>query len=422
MRERLPFVVSRTRTEINVAAWGAVTFGALLASFMAFRPVRDALVLDGNPDQIPWLFTGTFVVVTLVTPLWSAIVAKRPRRVVPLAFHAFALCALGFFALLRAEVAPVAIGRVFYMWSAVFNIFAVSVFWSLLADLLGHTTARRLYGPIAAGGTVGAVAGPALTKLLLADIGVSGVLVMTAILLELAVLGVVQLRRIGDTLEPDREPDEPLQAQSSSEAFEGLRRVVDDRFLTAIAGFVLCTTAAGTFVYLAQADIVKLAIPDRAARTDFFATVDLYVNGGTLFVQLLVAGPLLRRVGPGLVLCVLPLAQGVGIASLVAAPTLATLVAVQVTTRIATHGLTRPARELLFTVVARDDKYRAKNAIDTFVFRLGDTGFAWAYRGLVSAHAGGAAVLAASIPLALVWLSLALVLGAGFRRRAQESS
>jgi len=417
----LSLAVSRTKAEITVAVWGAVTFGALLASFMAFRPVRDALVLDGNPDQIPWLFTGTFIVVTLVTPVWSAVVGKRPRTFVPLAFHAFALCALGFFAALRAEIAPVTVGHVFYMWSAVFNIFVVSVFWSLLADLLGHTTARRLFGPISAGGTIGAVVGPALTKLLLDDIGVAGVLVMTAILLEIAVLGVVQLRRIGDTLDKSGDADEPL-ADAPTPAFEGLRRLFADRYLTSIAGFVLCTTAAGTFVYLAQANIVKLAIPDRVARTDFFATVDLYVNGGTLIVQLLLAGPLLRKLGPGIVLCVLPLAQGIGIVSLVAAPTLATLVAVQVTTRIATHGLTRPARELLFTVVSRDDKYRAKNAIDTFVFRLGDTGSAWLYRGLVAAHAGGGAVVAASIPLSLTWLALALVLGAGFRRRTKESS
>lgn len=419
MREQLG--VSRTKAEIQLAAWGAITFGALLASFMAFRPVRDALVLDGNPDQIPWLFTGTFIAVTLVTPIWGAAVHRKPRRVVLIAFHVFAACALGFFALIRSEAAPVTVGRVFYMWSAVFNIFVVSVFWSLLADLLGHSTARRLYGPIAAGGTLGAVAGPALTKLLLADIGVAGVLVMTAILLELAVVGVWRLRRIGDTLEGDRAVDEQLPPRTP---FEGLRQIIDNRFLLAIAGYVLCTTTAGTFVYLAQADIVKLAIPDRAARTDFFATIDLWVNAGTLVVQVLVASPLLRWLGPGIILCLLPLAQGVGIVALVAAPTLATLVIVQVSSRIATHGLTRPGRELLFTVVSRDEKYRAKNAIDTFVFRAGDTGSAWLYLGLTNAHAGGAALSGAALPLTVIWLSLALVLGVGFRRRvhAKESS
>lgn len=410
--------MSRTKVELAVATWGALTFGALLASFMAFRPVRDALVLDGNPDDIPWLFTATFAAISLVTPIWGKLVTNAPRRVVPLAFHAFAACALVFFAVIRAELAPVTVGRVFYVWSAVFNVFVVSVFWSLLADLLGHATARRLYGPIAAGGTVGAFAGPALTKLLLDYIGVAGVLVMTALLLELAVVGVWRLRRYGARLAGERAHDEsPHQdAALPGGALEGLRQLVRKPYLLAIAGFVLCTTTAATFLYLAQADIVKEALPDRYARTDYFATLDLWVNGLTLVLQLGIVGPLLGWLGPGLVLCTLPLVQGIGITAVVAAPTLTTLAVVQVIGRTATHGLTRPARELLFTVVSRDDKYRAKNVIDTFVFRLGDVASSWAERGLV-AIGGAFAVAVAALPLTAVWLSLAIGLGVGFRRR-----
>lgn len=407
--------MSRTRAELAVAVWGAVTFGALLASFMAFRPVRDALVLDGNPDQIPWLFTATFIAVSVVTPIWGTAVAKRPRRVVPLAFHAFAVCSLIFFGLIYSEIAPVTIGRVFYVWAAVFNIFVVSVFWSLLADLLGPDTARRLYGPIAAGGTIGAFIGPLLTKLLVDDIGPAGVLVMTAILLELAVIGVSQVRRLGAGLDHSGRTDEPLHES----AWEGLKQVAHNRYLTMIGGFVLCTTIAATFLYLAQADIVKQSIPDRAERTEFFAGVDMWVNGLTLVVQILGAAPLIRWIGPGIVLCVLPLAQGIGITALVAAPTLATLVTVQVIGRTATHGLTRPARELLFTVVSRDDKYRAKNVIDTFVFRLGDFGSAWLYLAIAGA-AGGGALIAVSIPLTLVWIALAVSLGLAFRRKVRH--
>lgn len=403
--------MSRTRTELAIAAWGAVTFGALLASFMALRPVRDALVLEGNPDAIPWLFTGTFVLVMLVTPLWGKAVARRPRRVVPIAFHAFAVMALVFFALIRSEVAPVTVGHVFYMWSAVFNIFVVSVFWSLLADLLGPQTARTLYGPIAAGGTIGGLVGPALTKLLVADVGVAGILVVTSVLLELAVVGTLQLRRIGETLDRGRQTDEPL----PEGPLAGVRSLARSRYLLAIAGFVLCTTAAGTFVYLAQADIAKVALSDKLARTDFFATIDVWVNAGTLGCQLVLAPTMLRWLGPGPLLFVLPCVQGVGIWSLAAAPTLATLVIVQIAGRIITHGLNRPARELLFTVVSRDEKYRAKNVIDTLVFRLGDTVSSWI-------HAGVTTVALVAAPLVLAWLSLAAVLGAGFRRRAKEMS
>lgn len=407
--------MSRAKSEVAVAVWGAATCGALLASYSAFRPVRDALILDGDPDQLPWLFTATFVAVSIVSPLWGAAVAKSPRRVVPIAFHVFAACALAFFAVIRANVAPVTVGRVFYVWSAVFNLFVVSVFWSLLADLLGPGVARKLYGPIAAGGTVGAFVGPLLTKELVGTIGVAGVLVLSSVLLELAVIGTAQLRRVAREVET-MEADPPVEGG----ALDGLRHVARSPYLASIVGYVLCTACAATFVYLAQAKIVHTALPGRVARTDFFSTLDLWVSAITFVVQLAIAGPLIRLVGPGLVLCVLPLIQGIGIAWLVSAPSLGALAVIAIAGRSATHGLTRPARELLFTVIPRADKYRAKNVIDTMVYRLGDFGSSWLNKGL--AAAGAAALTLAAVPLTVAWLVLAGWLGAAFRRRAKETT
>jgi len=405
--------VSRAKSELAVAVWGAATFGALLAAYSAFRPVRDALILDGDPDQLPWLFTATFIAVSIVSPLWGAAVAKSPRRVVPIAFHVFAACALGFFAVIRANVEPVTVGRVFYVWSAVFNLFVVSVFWSLLADLLGPGVARKLYGPIAAGGTVGAFIGPLLTKELVGTIGVAGVLVMSAVLLELAVIGTAQVRRVARDVEQLVE-DPPVEGG----ALDGLRHVAKSPYLAAIVGYVLCTACAATFVYLAQAKIVHSALPGRGARTDFFATIDLWVAALTFVVQLALAGPLIRLVGPGIVLCVLPLIQGIGIAWLVSAPSLGALAVIAVAGRSATHGLTRPSRELLFTVIPRADKYRAKNVIDTMVYRLGDFGSSWLNKGL--AAAGAMVLTLTAVPLTVAWLALAAWLGIAFRRRAKE--
>jgi AAA family ATP:ADP antiporter len=399
-----------TRSEAAVAAWGAASFGALLASYSAFRPVRDALIVGGDPDQLPWLFTATFIAISCVSPLWGAAVARSPRRVVPLAFHAFAMCALGFFLVIRAGVAPVTVGRVFYVWSAVFNLFVVSVFWSLLADLLGPGVARKLYGPIAAGGTAGAFVGPLLTNQLVGTIGVAGVLALSAGLLELAVIGVAGLRRAAATIAEPGDP--PVEGR----ALDGLRHVARSPYLAAIVGYVLCTATAATFVYLAQARITHTELHDSVARTHFFARIDLWVSAVTLVVQLAVAGPLIRLVGPGIVLCVLPLVQGLGIAALVATPSLATLAVVAVAGRAATHGLTRPARELLFTVIPRADKYRAKNVIDTMVYRFGDFSSSWLNRGLAAAGAGVIGI--AALPLSAAWLALAVALGVGFRRRA----
>lgn len=405
--------MSRTRTELVVAIWSAITFGALLASMMVSRPVRDALALAGDPDHIPWLFTGTFVVFLLVVPIWGKAVTKSPRRVVPRAFHVFTLCALVFYALMHSGVAPVTTGYAFYIWSAVFNMLVVSAFWSLLADLFDPTTAKKLYGPISAGGTIGAIVGPLVTRVSLEYIGVADVLLLMVFFLELAALGVHQVRRHGAHLITAAH-EQPL----PPDPLAGLKALFANRYLAAIAGFVLCSSAAATFVYLAQAHIVHAAFADSHARTEFFASLDLWTQVATLAVQLLLARPLLTWLGPGLVLCVLPLLQGTAIAVLAIAPSLAALAVIQIANRTVQHGLTRPARELLFTVVSRDDKYRAKNVIDTLVLRFGDFGASWIRTGLVAASAGTAVLAVAALPLALVWIALALVLGAGFRRRA----
>ncbi|HEX5061496.1 MAG TPA: MFS transporter [Kofleriaceae bacterium] len=406
--------MSRNRTEWIVAAWSAITFGALLTAIMVSRPVRDSLALEGDPDQIPWLFTGTFVAFTIAVPLWSSAVAKEPRRVALRSFHSIALFSLGFFALMRFGIAPVVTGYAFYIWSSVYNMLVVSAFWSLLADLFDPKTASKLYGPISAGGTIGAFAGPALTRLALEYVDVSYMFILIAIALELAVLGVHQVRTHGAKLRIDPLAEKPL----PHDPWAGLKHLMRNRYLAAIGGFVLCTSAAATFVYLAQAGIVKTSFADKNARTAFFANVDMWTQALTFAVQMLLARPLLGWLGPGLVLCVLPLAQGAGMLALAAAPTLATLVAVQVTSRTATHGLTRPARELLFTVVNRDEKYRGKHVIDTLVLRFGDFASSWLYTGLVAISASATTLSLAAIPLTLVWLVLALVLGAGFRRRA----
>jgi len=409
MRQRCH--VARARSELVVVVSAAATFGALMASYSAFKPVRDTLVLDGDPDRIPWLFTATFVAMLVLSPIWGALVKRGPRHVVPISFHVFAVCAFGFAFANHAGWAPVVVGRVFYVWASVFNLFVVSVFWSLLSDLLGANTAKRLYGPIAAGGTIGTVVGPVLTKALVAHVGDAGILAMSGLLLEVAVVGVALLRRSALAVSSEGEGDPPVEGG----AFDGLIEVVKSPYLRSIVAYVLCTSFAATFIYLAQSHIVHDLLKDRAARTDYFATVDIYVSIATLVVQLLLAGPLISWVGPGVVLCVLPLVQVAGLIGLVTMPSLALLMVVLVVGKTATHGLTRPSRELLFTVISREDKYRAKNAIDTVGYRLGDFSGAWLGEGLAAAASG--ALVGGVAVLGVAWIALATLLGRGFRRK-----
>jgi AAA family ATP:ADP antiporter len=407
--------VKRRGPELLVALWAAITFGALLASQMAFRPVRDALVL-GDFDNLAWLFTATLVAIAILSSVWSAILGRtKPRRTIPKTFHVFAGCLLVFAVLVGNDIAPLAVSRVFYVWSAVFNLFVVSVFWTLLADLLGPVIAKRLYGPIAAGGTIGALAGPALTRLLVDTIGIDGVLVMSAVLLEVAVIGITQVRHHGERLV--REDGVPADEPTPPGAFRGFMQVARNPYLLAIVVYVFCTATAATFMYFEQAAIVRAQIPNRVEATELFATIDFWTQAGTFVVQTLLATPLLAWLGPGIVLALLPIAQGIGISAITASPVIATLVPVQIVTRMLTHGLTRPARELLFTVISRSEKYQAKHAIDTFGYRFGDSAAGWVHRGLASV---GIALTAAMLPLAGLWIAIALFLGVGYRRRLKD--
>jgi AAA family ATP:ADP antiporter len=403
--------------EAAVVVWAAATFACLLAATFVLRPVRDALALDGDPDFIPVLFTATFVAMLVLAPAWGWLVGRFDRRrFVAVALHATTATVLGFLALVASEADPAAVGRVFYVWSAVTNVFVVSVFWSVLADVLGPDTARRLYGPIAVGGTAGALLGPLVARLLAGAFGVAGVLVAAAALFQLAALGLVGLdraaRRLGDT--PAAASVEPVAGAS----LDGLRDVVRSRYLAGVALYVVCVATAGTFVYLEQADLVHAALPDRDARTELFATIDLFTQGATLVLQALVAAPLIGWLGAGAVLAILPVIQGAGLVALLAAPTVGTLIAVQIASRATQHGLMRPARELLFTVVARAEKYRAKSVIDTLIFRFGDVSSSWLHFGLVVAGLAGAGVLVVTLQVTALWIATAVFLGAGFRRRA----
>ena len=398
-------------------AWAALMFFAVLASYFVLRPVRDALVLDGDMAFIPALFTATFVVMIAIAPLWGGLVARLPReRFVPIVYRCFLINLLAFYLLVRAEVAPAVIGRVFYVWVSVFNLFVVSVFWSLCADVARTEQGRRLFGPIAAGGTVGALVGPLATRFLVGHVGVAGMLLVSAALLEASVWAAHGLDRAARRLGPQAAA--PATRPIGGAPLAGLREVVRSPFLAAIAAYVVCAACLATFVYLEQAEVAKHALRDRDARTAYFANVELWTGVATLALQVLFTARLLRWLGAGAVLAILPVVQGAGAIALTVAPSLVMAATVAASTRAVTHAFNRPARELLFTAVAREDKYKAKNVIDTLVYRFGDFASSWLHRGMSLA---GVAIAPVAVPLAAVWLAVTVAIGAMFRRRTEPA-
>ncbi len=394
------------------AIWAGALFFLILAGYYILRPVRDALP---RTKDLPELFLATFVTMLLVVPLWGAAVRRWPRRrFVPVCYQAFAvqLVVLAWLVGADSPVDPVVVSKIFYVWTSVFNMFVVSVFWSLAADMFSEGQARRLFAPIAGGGTLGAIAGPLLTTQLTEYLTVSGLLLIAVGLLQLAVVCALGLDRAATRMGTARDASAPV----GGGLLDGLRHIARSPVLRMIAGYVICTSIYATFLYLEQGSIANAAYPDREDRTAFFASIDLWTNLGVVVVQALVTSALLRRIGVGAVLAILPIVQGLGLGLLAIAPTVTALVIVQATGRSVTHAMIRPARELLFTTMSRDDKYKAKNAIDTVVLRFGDWTSARGHDGLyaLGASLGGVALVAA--PIALAWFGLALALGMAHRR------
>jgi AAA family ATP:ADP antiporter len=391
-------------------AWAGIAFFLILASYYVLRPVRDAFVLDGDPNFIPWLWTASFIAMTVIAAPWGWLVAKLPRaRFVPIVYRAFAAQLLVFAALIHWNVEALFVGRVFYVWLSVFNLFVVSVFWSLCADIARPEQGRRLFGPIAAGGTAGALVGPILTRTLVHHVGLAVLMLIAVALLEAAVWCAHAIDRVAPRLKPAEA--ETTIGGSSWDGLDGLTR---SNYLGGIAIYALCAATLATFVYLRQAGIVKAAITDRNARTAFYADVDLWMGIATLAIQVLLTTRLLRWLGVGAVLAIVPFAQGIGAFVLDQWPSLTVAIAVSAAGRAMTHSLSRPGREVLFTAVPRQDKYKSKNVIDTLIYRFGDFGSVWLFHGLGLL---GVAAVAVAVPIAGAWAVLAFALGVGFRKR-----
>jgi len=395
--------------------WSFAYFFCLLAAYYILRPLRDEMGVAGGVRNLQWLFTATFLVMLGAVPLYGALVARiARRRFIPLVYHFFVLNLAIFWLLLTLDVERQTVARVFFVWISVFVLFAVSVFWSFMADVWKSEQGKRLYGFIAAGGSAGALAGPAITIGLAGALGAVNLLIVAALLLEAAVLCARRLEAENST------PTEQRRAVGGG-AIDGLLMVVRSPFVAGIMLWVSLLSIAATFLYFEQAEIVARASDDPAVRTRIFATVDFAVGVLTLAVQFLATGKIIARFGVGPALALVPVVFMAGFAVLSVAPVLAVVIVFQALQRTANFAISNPAREVLFTVVARDEKYKAKSVIDSVAVRGADALGGWLITGLraLSVEARGVAITAIALAAAGVVLSVAL--GRAQERRAAYS-
>ena len=403
--------------EVAAVLWSCALFFFVLSSYYVLRPIRDEMGVAGGVRNLAWLFSATLGAMLLAHPMFTAIVARLPRRrFVPLVYRFFILNLVAFFVVFRAvdPAQAVWVGRVFFVWTSVFNLFVVSVFWSLMADLYRPSQGQRLFGLIAVGGTLGSILGASITAGLSYVLSATSLLLPSAVLLELAAQSASALdrqavRAAGD--EPASDRRRASEHVIGGGVFEGIRQVVRSPYLLGIAFFMLLFTITSTFLYFQQMAVVSSALADRQARTRLFANVDLAVNMLTLLTQLFVTGSALRWLGLAIGLTVVPMLTLAGFSIVAVAPVLSVVVIFQVLRRAGHFAVERPAREVLYTVLPRAEKYKAKNFNDTFVYRLGDQVGAWSYTAIGALGFGLSGLAATMVPVSVAWVLLGLWLG-----------
>lgn len=411
--------------EFVAVAWSFVYFFCLLSAYYMLRSVREAMAILGGTENIPWLFTGTFVVMLLATPLFGWVASRFPRKqFLPWVYYFFILNILMFFAAFtyahRQALETIWIARSFFVWLSVFNLFVVSVFWSFMADVYSKEQGRRLFGLISAGGSTGALLGPLMTSVLVVPLGFENLLPLSAFLLMFSVYCVTQLRRWAE-----QRPSAGREALDSSRpigggALAGVRQVLTSPFLAAIAVVGAFASLLGTATYIYMAQLVDQAFATTDEHTQVFALIDALTNALSLIGQLIIVKQVVQRFGIGVSLAVLPIVSVAGFALLAMNPTFIVIAAVQVARRSLTFGLSKPTNDMLYTVVTPEEKYKAKNFIETALYRGGDLVGAWAVRMMGGLGLSGVSLVC--VPLAAIWTVLAFWLGRDYQRRDRAIS
>ncbi|MEY4763003.1 MAG: hypothetical protein RLZZ200_2859 [Pseudomonadota bacterium] len=421
-------VVNARSGEINALLWSFLYFFFLLSTYYMLLPLRDAFGIRGGAQDLPWLFLGTFLVSLVTAPLQAAIAARLPRqRFVPVMYLFLVLNMMVFWFLLKFGIAPDVVPKAFFMWITVFSVFTVSIFWSFLSDIYSGEQSKRLFGFVAAGGSVGSILGPVLTRNLVAPIGVHNVLLVAVVLLVAAIWCANRLEKASPALQA---ADPEFVAASAGRGaksvgggvFDGFRLLFKSPYLGGIGLWVFMLSLLGTFLYLTQAHIVQGYTADMKQQTKIFSEIYFWVGVLSLVVQLVGTGRIMKAVGTGPALAILPLVFVFGFTGLMFSSALFAVAAFQACQRAANFGIANVARESLWPVVTREEKFKAKNIVDGAVFRGADFINAFLYTGLASLFAVQPYLAGLGAVLGVAWMLLSIGLGRARERRAAEQA
>ena len=402
LQDVLPSVIDAEPDEAVPVGWAFLYFFCLLCGYYILRPVRDEMAIEGGVQHLPWMMTATFVTLVLVTPLFGWLSARMSRhRLLQTVYAFFALHLVLFFVAMISHLSPQWAARTFFVWLSVFNLFVVSMFWSVMADLFTPAQGARLFGVIAAGGSIGAMVGPLLTTGLTYFLPIPALLLVSVGFLVACGLCLYQLDRWAKS-RPSRQisrQGEPI----GGSIWAGVRLALSSPYLLGICLYLFFLTTTATFLYLEQMRLVSEQIPSPEERTRLFALIDLVVNVFTFLAQVMVTSRVISRFGLASALVVLPIASAIGFGVIAVMPLLTVFIIFTIVRRVGEYAFAKPAREVLFTVVSREEKYKAKNFIDTAVSRGGDAATGWIVNGVKALSVTAGQMAWALVPLALLW-------------------
>ncbi len=418
-RALLSRVVAVEPAEITALLWSFGYFCAILTAYYIIRPLRDEMGVAVGQATLQNTFTIVFLIMLAAVPVFGWLVSSVARRlVVPIVYGFFIADIVLFWLGFRFLGGGLAWSRAFFVWASVFNLFTVSLFWILMSELWTSAAAKRLYGFIAAGGSVGAMLGPLLTQGLVSVMGPEDVLLVAALFLALGVVAALELRR----LVPEAAHASAGQP-TGRDVLAGAVQVWRSPYIFRIALLILLANLVSTFFYLEQSRIVGEVIADRAERVRLFSRLDLAVNVLTIALQLLATGRLMRRLGVGPVAAALPVVAIAGLLALTVAPSLWVVAGIMIAERAVAFALASPAVKVLWTVVEAEAKYKAQSFVDTVVFRGGDAASGWmlGHLGAAGMGLGHGAIAVVMLPFAALWLVLALALGGQLAERTEAA-
>ncbi len=400
---------------------GLLLFFLLFTGYFMLRPVRETMGIAGGIDKLQWLFTATFVFTLAALPLFGWLATRVARRRILAWTYAFFTVNLLMFAV-GFQIAPdnLWFARTFYVWLSVFNLIAISVAWSVLADVFAVTEAKRLFALMAGGASLGGLTGPILGTLLVGPIGHAGLLVLSAAMLAAAILAARAMLhwRARRPLPTHLRVDDTRALGGSP--FAGATTVLRSPYLLGIGTFVLLLASVNTFLYFEQAKLVAEYFPDRVDQTRVFGMLDTIVQSLAILTQIFITGRIAQRLGVGVLLVAVPIIVAGGFLWLAFAPVFAVFAVVMVVRRAGEYALVRPGREILFTAVMPEAKYKAKNFIDTVLYRGADAVSAWVKTliDVIAQHPAIAALVGSA--LSLLWAFNGYSLARAHRRRADE--